>query len=264
MKIVIRDDDTSFFTQPEELEQAYDFVREGPVSLSVVPRTVPHHEKGVLPYGEGIPAGYYPVGDNAELVAYLKHNSRYDLMLHGHTHEYRQIDGKWYPEMLWKDEARVREELRQGKEYLESLFDREITVFVAPSNAVNAQTIRAVEALRMHYCGIIHHGDRDFSARYALNFLRRWGYRLRTGLRIPDVLDYGGHKEMVSHPLDSYDKLIREYEESKKRRAPFCVYTHYWHLNRDPQSKLLLERLYRHMTEDGAELVSLSSCFEDQ
>lgn len=58
MLFAIRDDDTSFFTKPGELESAYDFVTEGTVSLSVVPFAVPHHEKGVLPCGEGIPFGF--------------------------------------------------------------------------------------------------------------------------------------------------------------------------------------------------------------
>ena len=264
MKVAIRDDDTSFFTRPEELRSAYDFVKEGQISLSVVPKTVPHHEKGVRPYGDGIPFGYYPVGDNPELVAYLKHNPAYDLMLHGYTHEYQQISGQWYPEMMWKGGERIREEMRQGKEYLEKLFDRKITVFVAPNNQVDARTIRSVEALRMNYSGIIYRRDRDFSLRYAANYLVRWGYRVRTGLRIPDVLDYGKHKEMVSYPLDDYDKLIREYRESRKRKTPFSVYTHYWHLNRDPQTKGMLKRLYDEMMDDGAELVPLSSCFDTE
>ncbi len=262
VRFAIRDDDTSYFTKPEELKKAYDFIENGPVSLSVVPRTVPHHEKGVRPYGEGIAYGYYPVGDNRELVAYLKHNSGYDIMLHGHTHEYQQINGEWFPEMMWKDENRIREEMRQGKEYLEQLFDRKITVFVAPNNAVSAKTIRSVEALHMNYSGIIHRRDRDFSVPYAFNYLKRWGYRVRTGLRIPDVLDYGGHKEMVSYPLDDYDKLIREYGQSKKRNTPFSVYTHYWHLNRDPETKAMLAKLYHRIMDDGAELVSISSCFD--
>ena len=54
MKFAIRDDDTSCFTKPEDLEMAYDFIKTGAVSLSVVPYAVPHHEKGVLPYGDGI------------------------------------------------------------------------------------------------------------------------------------------------------------------------------------------------------------------
>ena len=261
MKFAIRDDDTSFFTKPEELLSAYDFIAEGPISLSIVPRTVPHHEKGVLPYGEGIPAGFYPVGGNAELIAFLKKNE-YDVLLHGYSHEYRQIEGQWFPEMMWKDEGRIRREMEEGKAYLEELFERPMRVFVAPNNAVVHTTIRAVEARGLNYSGIIHHGDRDFSPRYAINFARRWAYRVKTGYRIPDVLDYGKHKEMVSYPLDSYEKLVAEYRLCRKRNTPFSVYTHYWHLNRDPALKQLLRDVYTYVMNDGAELVALSDCFE--
>lgn len=262
MKFAIRDDDTSYFTKPEELERAYSFVSAGTISLSVVPYTVPHHEKGVLPYGEGIPFGFYPVGDNQELVSFLKGNSRYDLMLHGYSHEYQQIDGKWYPEMLWKDEGRIARELREGKAYLEQLFERKIRVFVAPNNEVNVKAIRAAEALGLHYSGIINHRDRDLSLRYLMNYAARWGYRVLTGQRIPFVLDYGKHKEMVSYPLSNYDTMVQLYHQSKKRKAPFSVYTHYWELNRSPERKALLQRVYEYAVGDGAELVSLSSLFD--
>ncbi len=260
MRFAIRDDDTSYFTKPEELEQAYSFVKEGPISLSVVPYTVPEHEKGVTPYGPGIPFGYYPVGDSSALVEYLKRGS-YDLMLHGYSHEYRKTDGGWLPEMMWKDEGRIHREMTRGKEYLESVFDRPVRVFVAPSNKVDQRTIRSVEALGMHYSGIIDHRDRDLSARYVLNYIRRWSYRVFTGLRIPDVLDYGGHREMVSYPLDNLEKLLREYALCRKRGAPFSVYTHYWELNSNPQRKALLEAVYNHAIADGARLVGLSDCF---
>ena len=261
MKIAIRDDDTSFFTRPEELQQAYDFVDDGPISLSVVPFTVPCHEKGVLPYGEGIPFGYYPIGDNAELVRFLD-EKRYDVMLHGYSHEYQQINGIWYPEMLWKDETRIRKEMREGKNYLESVFGRRIRIFVAPNNAVNQKTIRSVEALSLNYSGIITHRDRDLSVRYVRNYIARWGFRLATGQRIPDVLDYGRHKEMVSYPLDRYEKLIAEYQMAKKRNMPFSVYTHYWQLNRDKGLKQLLQAVYAYAIHDGAQLTALSECIQ--
>ena len=261
MEFAIRDDDTSFFTRTEELLSAYDFVAEGPISLSVVPRTVPHHEKGVRPYGEGIPAGFYPVGENPELIAFLKENE-YDILLHGYSHEYAQIDGQWFPEMMWKDEGRIRSEMEEGKATLERLFGRPMRVFVAPNNAVDRRAIRAVEALGLNYSGLIHHGDRDLTLRYAANFVKRWSYRIKTGCRIPDVLDYGKHKELVAYPLDSYEKLIEEYRLCRKRNAPFSVYTHYWHLNRDPALKKLLRDVYTYVMDDGAELVALSDCFE--
>jgi len=264
MKFVIRDDDTSYFTSIEDLEKAYGFIENGKVSLSVVPFAVPNHEKGVRPYGEGIPEGYYPIGDNKELVAYLKNSGKFDLMLHGYSHEYQMVDGQWQPEMIWKDEARIAKEMKEGKQYLESLFDREFSVFIAPNNAVNAKTLRSVEALHMDYGGIIKHRDRDFSARYALNYVRRYWIRFRTGLLMPGVLDYGKHKEMVSYGLDDFDLLMKEYELCKKLHAPFAIYTHYWILNREPEIKQRLVDLYHFMMCEGAELVSMSSCFKEE
>lgn len=263
MKFAIRDDDTSYFTKPEELESAYDFIRGGTVSLSVVPFTVPHHEKGVLPYGEGIPDGYYGVGDNHALVEYLRHNPSYDLLLHGYSHEYQQIDGQWYPEMRWKDEDRIRQELTKGKAYLESVFDVPMRVFAAPNNTVDQRTIRTLEALSLNFSGIINHRDRDFSLQYVKNYVARWGYRIRTGLRIPDVLDYGRHKELVAYRLDSFDRLVEEYRACKKRNAPFTVYTHYWTVNRNGDEKRLLKSIYDYVTDDGAILTGLSDCFDN-
>ncbi len=71
MIIAIRDDDTSFFTKPQELEAAYDFITEGCVSLSVVPFSVPYHKLS-KPYGDGYEYKNYDIADNSELVEYLK------------------------------------------------------------------------------------------------------------------------------------------------------------------------------------------------
>ena len=48
MQFCIRDDDTSFFTSPEELEDAYgEITTRGPVSLAVVPYCRAGHSAGV-------------------------------------------------------------------------------------------------------------------------------------------------------------------------------------------------------------------------
>ena len=75
MKVAIRDDDTSYFTKPKDLQRAYDFLNEDDcVSLSVVPYTVPVHRDDVFPYGKEIGMGYYDIAENTELLEYLKKN----------------------------------------------------------------------------------------------------------------------------------------------------------------------------------------------
>ena len=66
MKVAIRDDDTSYFTKPKDLQRAYDFLNEDDcVSLSVVPYTVPVHRDDVFPYGKEIGMGYVDEHENA-------------------------------------------------------------------------------------------------------------------------------------------------------------------------------------------------------
>ena len=264
MKFAIRDDDTSFFTKPDDLEKAYDFLNGGCVSLSVVPWTVPVHKDDVFPYGKGIEYGFYDVADNHELIDYLKEQipqGKYDILLHGFSHEYSKIDGVWKAEMLWKSHDQLHEELPKGKTHLEDLFGSPISVFVAPNNAINQNAISVIEDLGMDYSGIIQKNDRRVDMRYLVNFAKRWGYRAAKKIPYPGILDYGKHKELIAYTLDNYDRLVFEYQACKRKKQPFVVYTHYWQVNENPAIKDLLKRIYEFITKDGAELVALSECF---
>lgn len=264
MKFAIRDDDTCFFTNPEDLDKAYGFLRCGCVSLSVVPYTVPIHKDDVMPYGNGIPYNYYDIADNTEIVNYLKRGveaNKYDILLHGYSHEYKRLGDSWKPEMIWKDHQRLQEELSEGKKHLESLFGQTISVFVAPNNAIDQKAISVIENLGMNYSGIIQKNDRRINHKYIWNFISRWGYRLARGIPIPGILDYGKHRELVAYTLDNFDRLIFEYNACKRRQQPFVFYTHYWQVNNSSKTKELLQRITEYIFEDGAELVGLSDCF---
>lgn len=274
MKFAIRDDDTSFFTNPSDLENAYDFVGKGKISLSVVPFTYPNHKDVVFPYGLDIQPGYYGIGNNEELISYLiSHKDRYDFLLHGYSHEYQKNienrrargttpDKGWFPEMIWKSEKRLEKEIEDGLNYLNNLLDTNISVFVAPNNIINNKGIRVIEKNCLNYSGIIQFADRDFSFKYAVNFIIRWGYRLIYKIPYAKVFDYGKHYELVAYALDNYDRLKYEYNKCKKSNVPFVIYTHYWSLLRDPVAKERLKEIYNYVIDDGAELVGLSECFE--
>ena len=119
MKVAIRDDDTSYFTKPKDLQRAYDFLNEDDcVSLSVVPYTVPVHRDDVFPYGKEIGMGYYDIAENTELLEYLKKKykqGKVDILLHGYSHEYQLSENKWLAEMKWKSSSQLKEEIPKGK-----------------------------------------------------------------------------------------------------------------------------------------------------
>lgn len=264
MKFAIRDDDTCFFTKPSELENAYDFIDKGCISLSVVPYTVPIHKDNVFPYGQGIDYGFYDINSNPELLDYLRNqaaNGKYDILLHGYSHEYSKVNGIWTAEMIWKSQQQLEQELTKGKRHLEELLGKKISVFVAPNNAINQKAISVIEELGMNYSGIIQKHDRKINTRYLINFVRRWGYRAVLKIPYPGVLNYGKHKELIAFTLDNYDRLVKEYQACKKRGEPFVVYSHYWQINQNPNIKELLMRITDYVIKDGAELVPLSECF---
>lgn len=263
MKFAIRDDDTSYFTKPEELEAAYDFVKEGVISLSVVPMSVTNHRGNIFPYGKDLLQKEGNISKNESLVRYLYKNSKYDLLLHGYSHEYKKCQNKWKAEMIWKKRSQIKDELAEGKKLLEKLFDREIDVFVAPNNSINRNAIDVIEELNMNYSGIIYFADRKITLAYLKNFFTRWLFRIKKGIPYPGILDYGKHKELVAYSLDSFERLVYEYNECKAKGHPFVVYTHYWKVNSDQGTKDLLRKIYEYVIADGASLVGVTECFEE-
>ena len=264
MLFAIRDDDTSFFTSPSELENAYSFVKEGCVSLSIVPHTVPYHKDSVFPYGKGFPYKEYAIKDNQELINYLiteHNNGKYEILLHGYSHEYKYINNKWVPELIWKEKERLDFEITNGKKELEQLLHCKINTFVAPNNAIDSKAIHACEMNRMNYSGIIQHCDREFSIRYLVNYVYRWGFRMIKRVAPGKCFDYGNHKEIYAFAPDSFERMKKEFDLCKMHNWPFVVYTHYWSLLENKNERELLERIYKYAIDNGAKLVPLSECF---
>lgn len=84
----IRDDDASFFTQPEELEAVCRPLRgQIPISPAVVTFPVASHRETV--FSTSAPEGQtFPFGENGELVIYLKgrpQQRHIEIMLHAFT-----------------------------------------------------------------------------------------------------------------------------------------------------------------------------------
>lgn len=182
--------------------------------------------------------------------------------MHGYSHEYKLINNSWIPEMIWKSEEQLYEELGAGKKLLEETFDTNIKVLVAPNNSVDCKGIHVAVKLGMDFSGIIYKNDRDITFKYMKNFVKRWYFRLINKIPYPGVLDYGDHKELVAYTLDDYDRLVKEYKMCKNRDAPFVVYSHYWKINENAKVKALMCAIYNYAIKDGASLIGLSKCFK--
>jgi len=228
----IRDDDTSFFTSPDDLETAYgEIARTGPVSLAVVP----FHRAG---NSKGVPEKFrgrwtiHPLHENHDLVEYLRvnvANGRFEIMLHGYYHD--------EPNVRFEFAAGIhlRERVSAGRKYLEDLLNTNIRVFVPPRNTIRRHGLRALALEGLHLGGVtgVWNGWPPLSSKTwrLWSHLRRW--HKNGGVGVPWVLDLGDHNELAGNavtPSASFATNRAALDCALNVNGVFCLATHYWEL----------------------------------
>jgi hypothetical protein len=236
MRLAIRDDDTNYFTQPEQLERVYGAVWDiCPVSLSVVPFQA-CTRSGAIPQEYWRGDGIFPIGENKALVGYLRGKiaaGQVSVNQHGYTHQ-DYLDGYEF-----EAGADLSRKVREGKRYLEDLFGVAVNTFVPPHNALSKRGWKAVLQSYRWLLGPLPQrpSKRPWHARNVVNFLRwRWFCWRRTGhwgptVAYPFVLDYGRYSEFICTtltPLVSLARLQAGFAAAREAGGSFCLATHYW------------------------------------
>jgi peptidoglycan/xylan/chitin deacetylase (PgdA/CDA1 family) len=246
----IRDDDTSFFTTPDDLERAYgEITKWGPVSLAIVP----FHKAGT---SKGVPEKYrrqwstHPLHKNRELVEWLRKGiaaNRFEPMLHGYYHdeEDRPL------EFIGADDLVRR--VRDGRKYLEDLLGASIRVFVPPGNGIGRQGLQALAREGLHLAGVtgVRSGWSPFSRVTWATWWRLRKWRSGGGRGIPWVLDLGDHREISGNavtPTSYLQDNEARFDCARQLGGVFCAATHYWELDTPcipPNSGTVGEQLQR-------------------
>jgi hypothetical protein len=233
VQFCIRDDDTSFFTSPDQLERAYgDVTQYGPISLSIIPFCRAGHSLGVPEKFRGR-WSIHPLHENVDLVRWLRTNiaaGRYEAMLHGYHHDVpdsrREFAGG----------AHVMRRITEGRGYLEDLLDAPVRVFVPPHNAIGSQGLRAVarDGLHLGCVAGLRSGWTPFSPTTWATWIRVHRWRASGGTGIPWILDLGDHREIAGNPITPSSSLRHNetiFEHAMKLGGVFCAATHYWELD---------------------------------
>jgi hypothetical protein len=226
----IRDDDTNFFTTPEDLEQAYgEITNWGPVSLAIIPfcragwnKAVPEKLRGRW--------SVHPLHENQVLVSWLRASiaqGRFEAMLHGYHHDDEQHEGEF---------AKGNDLLRKvsdGRKYLEDLLGAPIRVFVPPHNAIGREGLKAIalEGLHLGCTAGLRSGWSPLSPLTWTTWLRLRKWRVDGGLGIPWILDMGDHREIAGNcvtPASSLKENEARYDCARQMGGVFCAATHYW------------------------------------
>jgi hypothetical protein len=230
MYFCIRDDDTSFFTSPEDLENAYaEITRWGPVSLAVIPFCRAGFSKGVPQKFRGR-WSTHPLHENRPLVEYLRagiSQGRFEIMLHGYGHDEPSGRGEFL-----KGRALVAK-VMEGRKYLQELLDAKIRVFVAPKNTIGKDGLRAIVRAGLHFGGTA--GIRcgwplsSPTTWRTWSKLRKWQNRFSAG--IPWILDLSDHREIPGTPItpsSSFETTKSIFNCALEVNGMFCAATHYW------------------------------------
>jgi hypothetical protein len=226
--VSIRDDDTCYFTTPQVLQANYGEVWDlCPVSLAVVP----FHactKSGAVPREFWQGDQIFPVGDNSELVKFLREKideGKVYLAMHGYSHK-DEPDG-----FEFETGQNLEPKVSEGKRYLEQTFGVPIRIFVPPHNTLSRAGYQAVVSNGLSICGPTGLRHRPLgweSFRFALG--RRW-WRWRKGGPYPYPLRYATHAEIGYQcltPSVSPESLWTSLAHYRKWQGWFCLATHYW------------------------------------
>jgi hypothetical protein len=269
MRVAVRDDDTCYFTRPDELERVYhDIWDRVPICLATVPFAVGYERAGI-PQEHWRSKEAFAIERNPEIVALLRaayRKGHISIALHGYTHE--DFATGYEFQAAPDPERRVT----QGLTYLRTTLDVPISIFVPPHNALSKRGLQAVSSARLNLLGSFlsfRPSMRPWDAFTPANWWRVRRYRASSGRRkrdafvYPFVLRYARHAEFGCHSLipgTTLEELIAGFEEARRVGGDFCIATHYWEVDRTMKSVLL--RFLDHAERTpGVQLVPCEALF---
>ncbi len=248
MKVALRDDDTSYFTEPGRLEAVYHDVWDRiPVGLAVIPQAAGFADRAI-PEKYWDAGRAYPLDENAPLVSALRKlvsDGRVSISQHGFTHE-DYPDGHEF-----QAAPDLEGRLASGQAYLERTLDTRIRVFVPPHNALSKRGLQAIDRAGLNLLGSFlsfRPSMRSWDLQTPANWWRINQYRSKSGrtksdrLVYPHVLRYRNHAEFGCYgliPNTTFDDLQRGFDEARAAGGDFCLATHYWEVDATLKAVLL-------------------------
>ena len=264
MKICIRDDDLCYWSNYELFKKVYEPLGI-PVSASVTPYGVCNHAD-IFPFGIKESDQPRDILENQNLVKSLKNdikNKKVEILLHGYTHQYKLIKNNWVPEMIWKQKEQILEEVTDGKNHLEEIFNQKITVFVAPSQEIDKKGIDALEKNNLNFSGMASRlNQRKFSFRFLVFLFRRFFNRIRYGIAIQGIMKYKKHKELGIIPILDINSFIKIFNICKKHNWDIVIVSHYWEIDENKEKYSSLKQIIEYSKKDGVQFEFLSNLFE--
>lgn len=260
--LIIRDDDLSYWTNPDDIEKIYKplFDRKIKISFATIPFAVQMFNAGNFDTFYQDENNSTAIGENQDIVDYIKEkidDGLVEIMLHGYNHLYSfECDGviktatkenlqklrdlnkkiNFLGEYNYQNYQTLNRKTKEGKEYLEDIFKVNIKNFVPPSNQIGKSGIKAIINNNLNLSGLIGRKyNREVTLKGLLTYLERVKFSFKiSGITYPKVANYGKHKELVGYaltPSTNWKKYASQLKYCLDNNLPFQVATHYWELD---------------------------------
>lgn len=266
MNVVIRDDDLCYWSKWKDFEFIYSQLGV-PVSVSLVLNGANMHGNS-MPYGNFDKFETKKINDNHELCDYLRKqikNKKIEILMHGFTHEFKTIKNERVPEMLWRDNNFIRENLPIYKLELESLFNCKINFFISPADKCKKSFYKELKKNKLNTCGLISSiNSRPFSFCTLKNFLIRNINRIKYKYPYTGIMKYNGFFEIMTYQNLNFDYLVKTYNFLKSKNYDMVVEVHYWDLLKNPSKILILDKFISYCRNNGAHFCLISDLIKDQ
>jgi peptidoglycan/xylan/chitin deacetylase (PgdA/CDA1 family) len=235
MNLIIRDDDLSYYSDPEEIERLFSDIWDNvPIYFAVVPKI--GRVLGAIPLPEiAKKEQFHFIGENKKLTKLLKKlikEGKVKIVQHGYTH--KNYASKFE---LERTDNKLYHDLKKGKEYLEELFDVKIDSIVAPHDRFSKEAIKAIE--KIGYKTIIRgiaplpKEFQLFKKAYLKAIRKLIWFHIKHGIkyRYPKPLQFGKIKEIYSYRIEAINFLNVNKIISFHKNETLCIVTHYRTLN---------------------------------
>ena len=253
MRLAIRDDDTNFFTSPEELEACYaDIWNELPPTLCLISKVKGNWKHWVHQiYKDKQATDWaawtadntpYPIEDNTALISFLKEkikDGKLDVGFHAMYH--RNGDAE-LPQNRENNYVRGAEfftnrdmtgVIQKEVSHLDKLLQTQISVFTPPQNLLSEKGYKAVVNSGLNICGGgIPFFKKEKTIKGIINIAKIGLFKAQhRGIDYPYTLHYSKHNEISYHyplqPTTQLQTLINAFEQVRKFDGDFVLSTHY-------------------------------------
>ena len=253
MRFAIRDDDTNYFTQPQDLERCYgDIWQDFPPTLSLISKVKGNWLYWVHQiYKDKQDTDWaawekdniiHPIESNTPLVTFMKEKiAQHKLDISFHAKHHRNEDHE-LPENRNNNYVRgaeyftsryLRDEIKQEITHLNKIFNADISVFTPPQNLLSPLGYKAVLDAGLNICGgglPFYKKEKDIQGLF--NMARQFAFKvMNRESDYPRVLRFANHNEIAYHyplqPTTRLDTLIYDFEMVRKFDGDFVLSTHY-------------------------------------